>query len=331
MTRQRARYALGLLAGLLLALALSAGANARSSFCLPPLIKCTTSSTPSTTTTSTTTTTPPPSVLAYPGARYDGRQHGLQSLASIQVSADGQSLAQYVVLFHHGRCSDGHPYHSFGVGTAKGAQIDSSGRLSYTHPFSRAVNFDRTGHRVTGRERVSLRMTFEGNRVSGLIHAQFRSKRIKCDSGAVDFTAWRDGTPRAPLSNHTLSTGRYQKMVRKTRVAVVLVFLPLHLISAIQFKWSAKCQNGYTLHTRATFTNVPLTGSRFRASGASRVRTKGGVIAHEAYRLAGQFFNHSGYQVRWRYVFHVRYFRGARSAGGCDGTSKYTAALQRSG
>jgi hypothetical protein len=179
---------------------------------------------------------------------------------------------------------------------------------------------------VTGKERVSLRMTFAGDRVSGVIHSIFRSKRMHCDSGAVKFAAWRDGTPRAPVTNHSVSTGRYQQTVRHRRVAAALVFLPLHLISAIEFKWSAKCQNGYILHTKATFTNVPITGSHFKAAGTSRVRTNG-VLAHERYRLAGQFYSRHGYHVRWSYVFHVRYTRGSHSAGGCDGSNRYTAAL----
>ena len=158
-------------------------------------------------------------------------------IASVLVAPDGAKLTAYVFSFARGRCSDGGSYASGLGGTIPGGSpLSAAGDVSYSRTYRSAYSFTRAHRRVSGTEVLSFALRFRSDDVSGVLRDRFRSASLHCHSGPVSFTAWRDGTARAPLYNDEIWSGRYIGTENRLNV-----WLPLGLITNMHFTWPVLC------------------------------------------------------------------------------------------
>ncbi len=312
--------ALALAAGIAMAGATSGGQPP-----LPcgPVTACPTSTT-STSSSSSTTTTGGAPARADPGAQYDGRSEDFGYLASIVVNGQGNGLKSFVFGFKHGTCSDGGHYGSGVGGSGRDATIDAQGRLVESAFYPRAFWFNRHRRRVKGHERISFALQFNADQVTGSLRDEFDSRGLHCSSGPVSFSAFRDGSPNAPLKTSTIETGSYTGstvFIGKDDTygrSVVHVFLPLRVVASLSIGWQASCANGYTYGETSRFRDLPLEGDRFGAAGHDFLpRNKHGLYARDRYRLSGSFLNNGIYRdvVNWHYSITI--YRRGRRVGRC--------------
>jgi hypothetical protein len=258
------------------------------------------------------------------GAQYDGWSGEGNWRATVVVARHSQALAGFGIGFRHGRCSNGDVFESGSERTLKrAAPIDSQGRASYSSGFAPgAYIFTRRGKRVVGRERLQFTVRFAGDRVDGVLNDTFRSPRLSCSSGPVALTAFRDGTPGAPLRDRFVETGRYEgitDLANSYEPFALKVFLPQALMTDFHIAWNGRCSNGYTFHSTTTLTDLRIHGSRFATSAQIDLPpNRAGVYERDRYRLNGRFTS-DGYVFRvngtWRFTALV--YRAGRLLSSC--------------
>jgi hypothetical protein len=256
------------------------------------------------------------------GARYDGRSSNWSYSATIFVASRLTGKSRFFVGFRQGRCSDGGAYNGFDFSRVRqGFTIKASGGAAFTRRYSRAFFFTRRGKRVWGSERFSVLMQFSGNTVSGVLTDTFRSRHLRCSSGPVSFTAWRDGTPQAPLNTSYASTGRYAGRSSYGDSMAMNVFLPLGVITRLRitFKAGLSCTGGLSVRRPVTFTftGISITGTSFSFHGHNTV-SGGGWHYRQRWSMTGNPIRDPVWSfvvTAWR---NGRHYGTCRTRGGGD-------------
>lgn len=161
-------------------------------------------------------------------------------------------------------------------------------------------------------------MEFSGSSVSGVVTDRFTSRHLRCHSGQVHFTAWRDGTPQAPFDTAWGSTGHYAGKSDYGDAMGMNVFVPLRLVTrlTVTFPKGLFCSGGLVYpHPKWIFRNLRVNGGRFRFSGHD-AWTKRGFRYTDHFVISASSLR----VVRWDYV--VKSYRGARQVGSCH-TAQY--------
>jgi hypothetical protein len=157
--------------------------------------------------------------------------------------------------------------------TARGSQagISAAGDASGSHTFRRAFILGRGRRRIHGHEAMSFHLRFSADQLTGSFRDRFRSARVRCSSGWVRFTAYRDGSAQAPLRSAHIDTAHYRGAALSLRV-----FLPQHLITRLRITWTWYCP-GHDHVQRASFELLPIRGTRFHLGGRGHLPVKNGL------------------------------------------------------
>gem|GEM_PF-6292413 len=254
------------------------------------------------------------------GATYDGHQGTTYS--DLVVSRDGSRLRGFEFQFKSGSCSDGGKYGSdIAEQISSGAHIDAKGRATYDHRYGNAYWYTRHGKRVTGSERVSFSVRFAGDKVAGTLRDQFDSSHLHCSSKSMEFVAYRDGTPQAPVRTDQVETGKYHGAARNGGTPFSSdVYVPWSLVNQFNVSWKARCRNRGSLGGGFVFGSLPITHNDFQRSGSDKFTLKGGYRGRERYRLSGHFFRRQGdptYRVSGSWDYTAWIYKGSRQVTTC--------------
>ena len=247
--------------------------------------------------------------------RFDGRSHNGSYIATVLIAARPPQKSVFDIYFRQGSCSDGSHYSSEVVPLGRqGFTPSASGRASFSGYYAHAFTFDRRGKKIHGRERFRVTMTFSGTSVSGVVTDTFTGGGLRCHSGQVRFTAWRDGTPQAPFDASWGSTGHYAGKSDYGDTIGMSAFLPLGLVRklTVTFKSGVFCSAGLQFVRPETivFHNLLINGTGFYFSGHDTY-TRGSYRYVERYTVSANPLR----AVKW--VYTVRSYQGARLMGTC--------------
>lgn len=223
--------------------------------------------------------------------RYDGRDGSVSYLASVFIARRAGVKSTFVIAFEQGRCSDGGVYGGTdGPYSRQGVKVTPSGVAAFRGYYRTAYWFTRTGRRVWGSERFDVLMHVTSTLVSGVLTDRFTSRRLRCSSGPVTFTAWRDGTPEAPFDTAYATTGRYSGKSDYGDSMSMNVFLPLGVATRIRVVLRTGQFCSGQIHATGPavfiFTDVPIGASGFSVRG-HRFWTRGGVHYRQRWSLVG--------------------------------------------
>jgi hypothetical protein len=178
------------------------------------------------------------------GARYDGfRVPGWR--AEFTVSRNGSSVREYAIGFTEGHCSNGMRFTSGNVARIADG-IAHDGQASGSRHFARAYILSPSGKRIDGHETMSFNLQFAGDRLDGSFHDLFIASHLRCSSGWVPFTAYRDGTPQAPLIGKLVDTGVYRTTahIGFGDPMTMHVYLPQQDVASMTVTWFLDCHIG---------------------------------------------------------------------------------------
>jgi hypothetical protein len=239
----------------------------------------------------TPTPPPTPSPPGWVGGHFDG--HAGRWRAWIGISRDGKQLTSAAVEFISGRCSNGERFGS-GLGRKVHVPIAPNGNVRLREAFRHAYWFDRSGHRVYGREALSIALHVAGDRVTGSFVDRFHSRQFSCRSRRVHIFAYRDGTPQAPLVRGQVATGAYRYPVGEIGMEPSMrVYLPQQEITQMRFTWTLVCPGrGYPQHFHLV--EVPIHygkhGPVFFQHASGEVHGRG-LVQRYRWRLSGRFYH----------------------------------------
>jgi hypothetical protein len=234
------------------------------------------------------------------GARYDGfRVPGWR--AEFTVSRNGSSVREYAIGFTEGHCSNGMRFTSGNVARIADG-IAHDGQASGSRHFARAYILSPSGKRIDGHETMSFNLQFAGDRLDGSFHDLFIASHLRCSSGWVPFTAYRDGTPQAPLIGKLVDTGVYRTTahIGFGDPMTMHVYLPQQDVASMTVTRFLDCHIGNTRRFVWRFFNLPIhyRGGRatFGIGGHGTARPGHGVIARFHWKLTGRFTHEGDYQ-----------------------------------
>jgi hypothetical protein len=217
---------------------------------------------PVSTPTGTATTPLPVSSPVVSGAAYVGRPRNFSHIITVQVSDNGDHVSQFTLQFDHGRCSDGTPYASYWPGKGAWPITNAAATLS---AGGRGFTYDRRGRKRFGRESVTVRLHFAGNRLTGTASDHFSGHGYECSSGAFTLSAARVGSSAAPLQTPWARTAIYFYDNSSGSIEMN-VFLPLHMISWLRAKWTFRCPKERPLHETSWLYDIPLNANQYSTS-----------------------------------------------------------------
>jgi hypothetical protein len=281
-----------------------------------------------------TATTPPEPVTptsngAVADGVYDGHT-GTRTYIDFKVAKSGKRVTRFEFRFRHGRCSDGGPFMS-GGGTVvhKGAVIDGAGSASRGFVAKHAFEFTRRGRQVRGIERPGFTVHFRGDTATGTLRDRFSSRSLRCETKPISFTAYLDGTPKAPVHDGAVTTSRYRgyasdrtgSHARHEPLALYAV-RPWRAVTYIEFGWHLRCPRGKPLKQTTSLGFLPLRIENGADSVAYqsrwRVNFKNHVQGRFSAGLQGQFSKEASYKFVGAWNFTEDFYRGRNYLGTCS-------------
>jgi hypothetical protein len=242
-------------------------------------------------------------------------------------------LSSALFVFKRGHCSDGAPYaNGISLTVKRGAAIDAHGAVSYQQT-ARGSATTKLGVQVAGREQMTISARFAGGQATGTFSDRFSSRKLKCVSDPLPFTAYLDGTSGAPVYNAWATTGHYIGIATDRRVVgkrkpskrpfTLQVFLPWGVVTQVKFQWNLVCGT-HSLRESSTFGFLPISGgSRFQTVGRGVDSLSGGVRGRWKYLLSGRFARAGRtYSVRGRFSYTVDYVQGKQRLSSCAQTAE---------
>ena len=261
-----------------------------------------------------------------PGARYDGTNQSGDRVY-VRVRADAAALAAYDVGSRM-TCSDGkRRYLGLGSRGEPTVLVASDGSFqnipvagSFTYPNG-----------LKGQAKTSFQGQFTAKDVAtGTVTNTFTSKRVKCSSPPVPWTAYRDGTAQAPFRNAFMATGSYQAAGKGISFKQLETLAPARRITKLKFKWTVACASGREYRNTETYDPGELNRAGDTAvdlPGRNKFRLRGGYVVSERFRLQigfKQSLNPAFYGVSGQFKMNATFRRRGKVVDSCRGTRKFS-------
>jgi hypothetical protein len=156
--------------------------------------------------------------------------------------------------------------------------------------------------------------------MTGSLVDHFSSRRVRCDSGTIRFTAHLDGTRQAPLRDGNAATGTY-----RSPHFTAEVFMPWHEVAKLKIPYTMKCVHGKPIKGVLTFNQLPLRevgatqgGASFSGAFTQRDRVRQGATAIWQFSAQGSIeeasvfrrSNHTPEPNGYRYGMEINFHAG---------------------